>query len=42
MPTYAKFMKELLTKKIKVNDQEIVELEDGCSAIIKKIITIEI
>ncbi|XP_068497846.1 uncharacterized protein [Phaseolus vulgaris] len=36
MPTYAKFMKELLTKKIKINDQEIVELEAGCSATIQK------
>ncbi|XP_068461720.1 uncharacterized protein [Phaseolus vulgaris] len=36
MPTYAKFMKELLTKKRKFNDQEIVELEAGCSAIIQK------
>ena len=35
MPTYAKFVKELLTKKIKFNDQEIVELEAGCSAIIQ-------
>jgi len=26
MPTYAKFMKELLTKKRKFNDHEIVEL----------------
>ena len=29
MPTYVKFMKELLTKKRKFNDQEIVELEAG-------------
>jgi len=36
MPTYAKFMKELLTKKRKFNDQEIVELEVECSAIIQK------
>ncbi|XP_068498131.1 uncharacterized protein [Phaseolus vulgaris] len=36
MPTYAKFMKELLTKKRKLDDQEIVELEAGCSAIIQK------
>ena len=36
MPTYAKFIKELLTKKRKFNDQEIVELEAGCSAIIQK------
>jgi len=36
MPTYAQFMKELLTKKIKFNDHKIVELEVGCSAIIQK------
>ena len=36
MSTYAKFMKELLTKKRKFNDQEIVELEARCSAIIQK------
>jgi len=36
MPTYAKFMKELLTKKRKFNDQEIVELKARCSAIIQK------
>jgi glutaredoxin-related protein len=33
MPTYAKFMKDLLTKKRKFKD-EIVELEAGCTAII--------
>jgi len=36
MPTYAKFMKELLTKKRNFNDHEIVELEVGCSTMIKK------
>jgi len=35
MPTYAKFMKELLTKKRRFFE-EIVELEAGCSAIIQK------
>jgi len=35
MPTYAKFMKELLTKKRKFSE-ETVELEAGCSAIIQK------
>ena len=35
MPTYAKFMKHLLTKKRKFID-ETVELEAGCSAIIQK------
>ena len=36
MLTYARFMKELLTKKRKIPDQETVELEAGCSAIIQK------
>ena len=36
MPTYAKFMKELLTKKRKLVEDETVELEAGCSAIIQK------
>ncbi|XP_020203614.1 uncharacterized protein LOC109789139 [Cajanus cajan] len=36
MPTYARFMKELLTKKRKVLEEETVELEVGCSAIIQK------
>ncbi|XP_052734138.1 uncharacterized protein LOC128196675 [Vigna angularis] len=35
MPTYAKFMKELLTKKRRFFE-ETVELEVGCSAIIQK------
>jgi hypothetical protein len=35
MPTYAKFMKDLLTKQRKFKD-ETVELEAGCSAIIQK------
>ena len=35
MPTYAKFMKDLLTKKRNFKD-ETVELEAGCSAIIQK------
>jgi len=42
MPTYARFMKELLTKKRRIPDQETVELEAGCSAIIKKILAAEI
>jgi hypothetical protein len=33
MLTYAKFMKDLLTKKLK---EELVELEAWCSAIIQK------
>ncbi|XP_020204611.1 uncharacterized protein LOC109789952 [Cajanus cajan] len=36
MPTYARFMKELLTKKRKVLEEETMELEAGCSAIIQK------
>ena len=36
MPTYVRFMKELLTKKRKIPDQETVKLEAGCSVILKK------
>ncbi|XP_020207892.1 uncharacterized protein LOC109792853 [Cajanus cajan] len=36
MPSYARFMKELLTKKRKLSEDGIVELEAGCSAIIQK------
>ena len=36
MPTYARFMKDLLTKKRRLKKQGIVELEGGCSAIIQK------
>ncbi|XP_068480948.1 uncharacterized protein [Phaseolus vulgaris] len=36
MPTYARFMKDLLTKKRRLKEQGIVELEAGCSAIIQK------
>nr|KYP49574.1 hypothetical protein KK1_028658 [Cajanus cajan] len=36
MPTYAKFMKDLLKKKRKFIEQEIIELEARCSAIIQK------
>jgi len=38
MPIYAKFMKELLTKKRKFPEQETIELEVGCSAIIQKVL----
>jgi len=38
MPIYARFMKELLTKKRKFPEEERVELEAGCSAIIQKAI----
>ncbi|XP_020211728.1 uncharacterized protein LOC109796467 [Cajanus cajan] len=37
MPTYARFMKDLLTKKRRIFEEETVELEAGCSAIIQKI-----
>ena len=36
MPTYACFLKEMLTKKRKFPEDERVELEAGCSAIIQK------
>ncbi|KAK7401104.1 hypothetical protein VNO78_12418 [Psophocarpus tetragonolobus] len=36
MPTYVKFMKELLTKKRRLSETETVELEVGCSAIIQR------
>nr|KYP35333.1 hypothetical protein KK1_043639 [Cajanus cajan] len=36
MPTYARFMKDLLTKKRRILEEETVELEAGCSAIIQK------
>ena len=36
MQTYARFMKELLTKKRKLPEQETIELEPGCRAIIQK------
>jgi len=34
MPTYVRFMEELLTKKRKLPEQETVELEVECSVII--------
>jgi len=33
---YAKFMKDLLTKKNRIQEKETIELEVGCSAIIQK------
>nr|KYP49681.1 hypothetical protein KK1_028549 [Cajanus cajan] len=36
MPTYARFMKELLTKKRIILEEETVELEARCSATIQK------
>ena len=38
MPTYAKFMKEILTKKRRFIEEETIELEAGCSAIIQKML----
>jgi len=38
MPTYARFLKELFTKKRKFPKDETVEFEAGCSAIIQKVI----
>jgi len=34
MPTYARFLKELLTKRRKFPKDETMELEAGCSVII--------
>ncbi|MCI62023.1 hypothetical protein A2U01_0083280, partial [Trifolium medium] len=36
MPKYAKFMKELLTKKQKPLEDETVDMTEECSAIIQK------
>ncbi|CAJ2659838.1 unnamed protein product [Trifolium pratense] len=36
MPTYAKFMKEILTKKRKFDDDEVIQLDASCSAIIQR------
>ncbi|GAU37821.1 hypothetical protein TSUD_276390 [Trifolium subterraneum] len=36
MPTYVKFMKEILTKKRKYNDDEVIPLDVSCSAIIQR------
>ncbi|KAK2373435.1 hypothetical protein QL285_074466 [Trifolium repens] len=36
MPTYAKFMKEILTKKRRFNDNEIIQLDASYSAIIQR------
>ena len=38
MPTYAKFMKELLTKNRRFIEEETIELEAGCSAIFQKFV----
>jgi len=34
MPTYAKFLKEILSKKTKIEEDETVNLTEECSAII--------
>lgn len=34
MPTYAKFMKEILINKRRYTDEEIIHLDASCSAII--------
>ncbi|KAM6562896.1 hypothetical protein CsatB_022894 [Cannabis sativa] len=36
MPSYVKFMKEILSKKRKMEDYETVALTEGCSAILQK------
>ncbi|GAU46944.1 hypothetical protein TSUD_180480 [Trifolium subterraneum] len=36
MPTYAKFMKEILTKKRRITDEETIHLDASCSAIIQR------
>jgi hypothetical protein len=36
MPTYAKFMKEILSKKHRYNNDEIIQLDANCSAIIQR------
>lgn len=36
IPTYAKFMKDILTKKMRYTDQETINLDDSCTAIIQR------
>ena len=36
IPTYAKFMKEILSKKRRYNDDETIQLDANCSAIIQR------
>src|SRR4051812_11370407 len=38
MPTYAKFMKDIITKKRRFKDQETINLDASCSAIIQRTI----
>ena len=36
MPTYAKFMKEILTEKRRIMDEEIIQVDARCSGVIQK------
>ena len=36
MPNYAKFMKEVMAKKMKLEDYETVKLTEECSAILQR------
>ena len=36
MPSYVKFMKEILSKKRKLEDYEMVALTENCSAVLQK------
>lgn len=36
MPAYAKFMKEILSKKKRINEEEVIQLDANCSAIIQR------
>lgn len=36
MPTYIKFMKEILTKKQRIMDEEIIQVDASCSVVIQK------
>ncbi|XP_027922770.1 uncharacterized protein LOC114180667 [Vigna unguiculata] len=38
MPSYARFMKDLLTKKRKYIEEETIEVQGNCSAIIQKLL----
>ncbi|XP_027941228.1 uncharacterized protein LOC114195029 [Vigna unguiculata] len=41
MPSYARFMKELLTKKRKYIEEETIEVQGNCSAIIQKLLPLK-
>ena len=36
MPVYAKFMKDILSKKRRINDEETIQIDANCSAIIQR------